>query len=330
MHLPRYVAAPMVDYSERAFRLLCRQLSPGMLCFTPMLNAREMANDPAYCERHFDPLPSEREGLVAQLAGHDRADILYAARLCAPHVAAIDLNLGCPQEIARKGRYGAFLLELEPELACALVRDLHQEIDMPISVKVRLQPTLVQTISLCRRLQDAGAAAICIHARTRQMTHQLDGCGAASWSAITTIVEALEVPVIANGGIASLQDVEACICQTSAAAVMAAEALLENPALFCGNKLRSSGEYLDQAPLSPCTPPYLSRVRAHVRNDHAHTTWLLARKAMPLLLSIWAIARGTATACGAYAAGCARQHVPGNRCRAPASQRYRCGERTSS
>ena len=81
---PRYVAAPMVDQSELPFRLLCRQLGTE-LTYTPMLHARLMVENPYYRAQHFDAHADIDEGPVfAQLAGHDPATVLDAARLVEP------------------------------------------------------------------------------------------------------------------------------------------------------------------------------------------------------------------------------------------------------
>ena len=77
-------------------------------------------------------------------------------------MSAIDLNLGCPQDIARRGRYGAFLLEEEPVLALTLVNELAAALDVPVTAKVRLLPSEGETLDVCRRLQDAGASSICV------------------------------------------------------------------------------------------------------------------------------------------------------------------------
>ena len=188
----QFVASPMVDYSERAFRLLCARLGASLV-FTPMLNARLMADEPAYGHRHFDPHPSETGRLVAQLAGHDPSVLRVAAQRCEPHVCAIDLNLGCPQDIARRGRYGAFLLEEERELAIQCVAELTRVLEVPVTAKLRLLPTEAETLDVVLRLQDAGASAIHVHGRTRRMTTKLDGVGQADWGAIRKLVTLLEV-----------------------------------------------------------------------------------------------------------------------------------------
>lgn len=225
--------------------MLCRELGTD-LAYTPMIHARLFNEVPVYRSLHFDPHPSDRP-LFAQLAGHDPATVLAAARQVEEHVDAVDLNFGCPQGIARKGRYGAFLLD-EPDVMEALVRTLSTELQVPVTAKLRLLPSLEESLSLCERLERAGASAIAIHGRTREQNKQY--CGAADWRPIRDAVSRLGIPVIANGGIASEEDVRACLEYTGAAAVMSSEALLENPALFCSNRHPSSGAYLDQSSLA--------------------------------------------------------------------------------
>ncbi len=250
---PRTVCAPMVDQSELPFRLLCRELGTD-LCYTPMLHARLFTEVGAYREQHFDPAPAD-EPLVAQLAGHDPPTVLRAAQMVEANVAAVDLNFGCPQGIARKGRYGAFLLD-EPDVMVALVRTLATELSVPVTAKLRLlpsasdgrAPSVDASVALCQRLAEAGASALAVHGRTREQNKQY--CGRADWDAIARVVQAVDVPVIANGGIGSRADVDACLAHTGAAAVMSSEALLENPALFCANRDPTTGDYLDQDALA--------------------------------------------------------------------------------
>ena len=265
---PRHVCAPMVDQSEAAFRVLTRSLGV-QLAYTPMLHARLMVEAPAYRAHTFDPEPDGVDRpLVAQLAGHDASVLLAAGRLVQSHVDAVDINFGCPQGIARKGRYGAFLLD-EPELAVSLVRALAEGLDVPVTAKVRsseivreivrdcpqrgghrrgcgcsrrrralrgnsvthlrreqvrLLPSVDASVALCRRMQEAGASALCVHGRTKEQNKHRSG--PADWAAIARIVEALDIPVIANGGIATADDVAECLARTGAAAVMSSEALL--------------------------------------------------------------------------------------------------------
>lgn len=246
---PRFVCAPMVDQSELAFRTLCRELGVG-LCYTPMMHARLMTEVRTYQKLHCDAGVAEDRPLFGQLAGHDPQVVLAAARLIEHNVDAVDLNFGCPQAIARKGRYGAFLLE-EPGVPVSLVETLSRELAVPVTAKLRILPDdarLERTVELCQQMQEAGAALLCLHGRTRMQNKQLSG--ASNWDAIKQLVEAVDIPVIANGGISSYEDAEACLAHTGAAAVMSSEALLENPALFCRNRDAHTGAYIDQDALA--------------------------------------------------------------------------------
>jgi hypothetical protein len=102
--------------------------------------------------------------------------VLAAARLAQDHCDAIDLNCGCPQGIARRGHYGAFLLD-EPELIEDIVRTLVGGLRIPVFVKMRVLPQLERTLSLVKRLEAAGCSLLTIHGRTRE---QKTSC-AADW-----------------------------------------------------------------------------------------------------------------------------------------------------
>ena len=118
---PRTVLAPMVNQSELAFRMVARHYG-AKLCFTPMLHSTLFASSEAYRLDNFDACSQERP-LVTQFCGDDPATLLAAASLAQGECDAIDLNCGCPQAIARRGHYGAFLLE-EPDLIVRIVAAL--------------------------------------------------------------------------------------------------------------------------------------------------------------------------------------------------------------
>ena len=99
---PRYVTAPMVKQSELAFRSLTRKHGAG-LCYTPMINAPAFVNHPRMRAMEFETSPDDTP-LFGQLAGHDPSIVLEAAHIMEPNVSAVDLNFGCPQKIAHRGR----------------------------------------------------------------------------------------------------------------------------------------------------------------------------------------------------------------------------------
>ena len=135
---PQKVLAPMVGASERAFRMLCR--SHGCdLAVTPMIHARLFGE----CDKLRRDVLRDLEGsmeagdrpLLAQLCGDDKDVLLACASVCQHYVDGIDLNLGCPQGIAKRGHYGAFLLE-EPDLVCSIVEHLSSNLDVPVTCKI--------------------------------------------------------------------------------------------------------------------------------------------------------------------------------------------------
>lgn len=249
------VVAPMVDQSDLPFRLQCRKYGSN-LCFTPMIHSRLFQENEKYRAKFIcDHLPNTDRPVIAQLCGPDPHTLLQTALAVAPFVDGIDLNCGCPQGIAKRGLYGAFLLE-EPELLLSIVHTLVHNLTIPVSVKVRLLPAassndtdttndgnnnnnnsasccdLDASISLYTKLVDAGISLLTVHGRTRLQTKAQTG--AADWDSIRRVVQELGhlVPILANGGIASLRDVRACLQYTGADGVLSSEAILEYPALF--------------------------------------------------------------------------------------------------
>jgi tRNA-dihydrouridine synthase 1 len=144
----------MVDASELPFRLLAREFGTD-LCYTPMLHSRLLVEQAGYLAANFSTSAADRP-LIAQLCGNDPATVLAAGkRLETRGVDAIDLNLGCPQGIAKRGHYGAFLLD-EPDTIVAMVKALAGGLAIPVTCKIRVLPTLEATLALARAARRAG------------------------------------------------------------------------------------------------------------------------------------------------------------------------------
>ncbi|KAH6654102.1 tRNA-dihydrouridine synthase C [Truncatella angustata] len=263
---PKFVVAPMVDQSEFAWRMLTRSfMTPAenskLLAYTPMFHARLFEEVDKYRQTHFQairPLPPAKKGesdpepeskpsadttpwldgnpsidrpLFVQFCANEPDHLLAAAQHAAPYCDAVDLNLGCPQGIARKGHYGAFLQE-DQDLIYRLVNTLHLNLSIPVTAKIRILENKEQTLAYAKNVLSAGASIITVHGRRREQKGHLTGV--ADWSYIRYLRENLpaETVIFANGNILQPGDVEKCLEATGADAVMSAEGNLSDPSIF--------------------------------------------------------------------------------------------------
>lgn len=249
----------MVDASELAFRDLCRSLNTH-LAYTPMLNSKIFIRDAHYRLENFTTHSKDRP-LVAQFCATDGDLLVEAARHIQHSVDAIDINLGCPQGIARRGGYGAFLMDHLDRVE-NIVKTAVEGLDIPVWCKIRIFPDVEDTLAYARMLQRAGASVVAVHGRTREQKGKT--APPADWDVIKAVVDALDIPVIANGNVRTKADADRALGYTGAAGVMSAWGLLDNPALFTGvrkSRLEMTREYLKGAERMK-TP--MRMVRLHV------------------------------------------------------------------
>jgi len=192
--------------------------------------------------------------VMVQLAGNDVDLVVSAAQLVLDRtngkVTGIDLNLGCPQGIARKGNYGAFLVEQDEATACRILTALRESLpkNVAVSCKVRLPTDEADLSRRITRLLDTGIDFMTVHGRTlRENKTKVGPCRVDRIAEVVRLAQQRRpgFPVVANGGIETSTDAMRLLQTTGAAAVMSSEALLERPDLFQQRPSSSS---------SSCTP----------------------------------------------------------------------------
>ncbi|CAI5758036.1 unnamed protein product [Candida verbasci] len=230
---PITIVAPMVDQSELAWRILSRRYGAD-LCYTPMFHAKLFATQ----EKHRASMWSKFDGdknidrpLVVQFCANDPEYLLQAAKLVEDKCDAVDLNLGCPQGIARRGKYGAFLMD-DWDLIFKLIRNLHDNLSIPVTAKIRVYDDWEKSLQYAKMVLEAGAQFITIHGRTRDMKGQKTGL--ANWKILKHLRDNLPKDQVffANGNILYSDDIQRCIESTTCDAVMSAEGNLYNPGTF--------------------------------------------------------------------------------------------------
>ncbi|KAI6242517.1 TRNA-dihydrouridine(16/17) synthase [NAD(P)(+)]-like [Aphelenchoides fujianensis] len=255
----RFVVAPMVDQSELAFRVMMHKHG-AHLFYTPMIHAQLFVTNPVYRRKAFATVPEDRP-LIVQFCANNPRMFLDACRLVEGFCDGVDLNLGCPQTVAKRGHYGSFLQE-EPELIAEMVGLVYRHCRLPLSVKIRVLDSVEDTINYARIIEKAGASMLTVHGRTRDQRGV--NTGVADWEKIRRVRDAVRIPLVANGNIQMPGDAKRCLEATGATAVMSAEGLLSNPALFAGKILPSfvlAAEYIEHAVKYKAVP---SAVRAHL------------------------------------------------------------------
>ncbi|KAH7647098.1 hypothetical protein FG379_002789 [Cryptosporidium bovis] len=269
---PRTVLAPMVDGSELAFRLLCKKYGCD-LGYTPMYHSGLFSTQKHYRELNFQTCV-EDEPLIVQFCGNNPTSILDSFILIQDKVKGVDVNFGCPQNIAKRGNYGSYLLS-NPDLMEKIISTLVNSADVKciVSCKIRLldKNDLQKTVNLIKRLESVGLGIITVHGRTKEnkgaLTNKCD------WESLRILKERSTIPFIANGGISTYDDITKCFEYTKADAIMVAESILENPWLFQGykypNEIKNKPSQFDIAYeyLNICSkypPPNHGIIRTHL------------------------------------------------------------------
>jgi nifR3 family TIM-barrel protein len=225
-----WILAPMAGVSEMPFRVIALQFGAG-LAPTELVSCAGLTHASERTLRYLRHDAARERPFVVQVFGGDPDEMAEAACIVKAHGAdAIDINMGCPVPKVTRGGAGSALL-CDPSRAARIVERMREASGLPVSVKIRAgwDARSVNAPEMARALEDAGAFAVALHARTRAQGYT----GRADWPLIGRVKQAVRaMPVIGNGDVRTPDDARRMVRETGCDAVMIGRAALGDPWIF--------------------------------------------------------------------------------------------------
>jgi len=234
----RWILAPMAGVCDKPFRILCAEAGAGMTCME-MISAKAIYYRNKNTEEMMEIDPGE--GIVSlQLFGSD-PDIMaeMAKKIEDRPFSILDINMGCPVPKVVNNGEGSALMK-DPLLAGKIISAVSSAISKPVTVKIRkgFDDDHINAVEMAKIAEQSGAAAVGIHARTRQQFYS----GQADWDIIQQVKEAVSIPVLGNGDVTGYDSAMSMIETTGCDGVMIGRAAEGNPFIFTELVKKEAGE----------------------------------------------------------------------------------------
>lgn len=267
--------APMAGVSDYPYRQLIREMGVELL-YTEMVSSKgyEYGNKRTAELIEFD---KEQNGKIAVQIFGEEPDFMAraAAGISAEYdIDIIDINMGCPaRKIVKNGAGSALMKDLD--LAYEIIKSTVNAVELPVTVKMRSgwDDDNINAVELAKMAEAAGAAAAAVHGRTRSQFYK----GQADWEIIKEIVQAVNIPVIANGDIFSAEDAKAAFDQTNCAGIMIGRKAQGYPWIF-----REIIEYLKTGKLIEA-PSYSEKIEMAIRHLKLAVEYYGERHGVPIM-----------------------------------------------
>lgn len=229
--------SPIDEYSNLPFRVLSQKYGADATC-VPLVNSTAISRNPDKTDE-IDA-KEEEKNIGIQIVGNVPEELVKSAKVIEqkfPFVKWLNINCGCPSVRTMHCGGGSAMLN-HPQKIFEAVKLIKKEIQIPLSVKMRIKDNLENTVKIAKGIEEAGAEMIILHARTASQGYS----GKSNWELIKGVKESISIPLVGNGDIQNAREGDQRINEGFCDSYMIARAAMNNPKVFQNKNLETDKE----------------------------------------------------------------------------------------